>query len=98
VTRSPLSQLPSATRHGERKAVIRLIKLQRPAFPSRISHSFSRLDVTLLLPGPGGIWRREGYRPDALAYPASCVKLAYLAAAMYWQRTNGLPYKDPVMA
>lgn len=52
----------------------------------------SRLDATILVPQPDGTWRRGSYNPDAIAYPASCVKLAYLAAAMYWERTNGHPY------
>lgn len=51
----------------------------------------TRLDATLLLPNPDGTWRRGSYNPTAIAYPASCVKLAYMAAAMYWERTNGYP-------
>ncbi|MBX7246364.1 MAG: serine hydrolase [Candidatus Sumerlaeaceae bacterium] len=53
---------------------------------------FDRLDATILLPGKNGAWRRGSYNPDALAYPASCIKLAYLAAAMNWCRENGHPY------
>ena len=52
----------------------------------------SRLDATILLPDDDGTWRRGSYNPNAIAYPASCVKLAYLAAAMYWERTHGHPY------
>lgn len=53
---------------------------------------FTRLDAALLIPNGDGTWRRGSYNPTTLAYPASCVKLAYLAAAMYWCRTNGHPY------
>ncbi|MBN1488726.1 MAG: serine hydrolase, partial [Phycisphaerae bacterium] len=54
----------------------------------------SRLDVTILVPDPAqpGTWRRGSYNPEAIAYPASCVKLAYLASSMYWCRMNGHPY------
>jgi protein phosphatase methylesterase 1 len=52
----------------------------------------SRLDVTLLVPNPDGSWSRGSYNPNAIAYPASCVKLCYLASAMYWSRINGHPY------
>lgn len=54
---------------------------------------FNRLDVALLVPDSDGSWRRGSYNGDALAYPASCVKLAYLAAAMAWCRENNLPYR-----
>jgi protein phosphatase methylesterase 1 len=52
----------------------------------------SRLDSTILIPGENGTWRRGSYNPEVIAYPASCVKLAYLACAMYWCRINGHPY------
>lgn len=51
----------------------------------------SRLDVTLLLPNADGTWSRGSYNPETIAYPASCVKLAYLASAMYWEAINGHP-------
>jgi hypothetical protein len=54
--------------------------------------AFNRLDVVILVPQPDGTWQRGSYNPEAIAYPASTVKLAYLAAAMYWCRTNGHPY------
>ncbi|MCX7626006.1 MAG: fibronectin type III domain-containing protein [Candidatus Sumerlaeaceae bacterium] len=54
--------------------------------------AFNRLDVVILVPNPDGTWRRGSYNPETIAYPASTVKLAYLAAAMYWCRTNGKPY------
>ncbi|HPB32461.1 MAG TPA: hypothetical protein PLB62_13485, partial [Candidatus Sumerlaeota bacterium] len=52
----------------------------------------TRLDATILVPGTNGTWKRGSYNPDAIAYPASCVKLPYLAAAMYWSRINNKPY------
>ncbi len=52
----------------------------------------TRLDATLLVPGANNTWRRGSYNPTTIAYPASCVKLAYLASAMYWTRINGHPY------
>ncbi|MBN1902652.1 serine hydrolase [Candidatus Sumerlaeota bacterium] len=52
----------------------------------------SRLDSTILIPGENGTWRRGSYNPEVIAYPASSVKLAYLASAMYWCRINGFPY------
>jgi protein phosphatase methylesterase 1 len=52
----------------------------------------SRLDVTILVPNPDGTWSRGSYNPNTIAYPASCVKLCYLASAMYWARINGHPY------
>lgn len=52
----------------------------------------TRLDATILVPGSNGTWKRGSYNPNTVAYPASCVKLPYLAAAMYWSRTNNKPY------
>ncbi len=52
---------------------------------------FTRLDVTLLLPAEDGTWRRGSYGGDTLHYPASAVKLAYMAAAAHWERVNNKP-------
>lgn len=54
---------------------------------------YDRLDAVLLLPNADGSWRRGSYNPEAVSYPASCVKLAYLAAAMRWCRENNYPYE-----
>jgi hypothetical protein len=62
------------------------------AMRTDIQPAFTRLDVALLIPQPDGTYKRGTYNPTALAYPASTVKLGYLAAAMYWCRTNGHPY------
>ena len=52
----------------------------------------TRLDITILLPNPDGTWRRGSFNPINVAYPASTVKLGFLAAAMNWCRTNSHPY------
>ena len=50
---------------------------------------FDRFHVTALVEGPDGRWRRGSVEGDALAYPASCVKLAYLVAAVHWCAEHG---------
>ncbi len=52
----------------------------------------SQLDAVILVPNLDGTWSRGSYNPSAIAYPASCVKLGYLASAMYWERTHGQAY------
>jgi protein phosphatase methylesterase 1 len=54
--------------------------------------AFNRLDAVILVRDSNGTWRRGSFNGDTIAYPASCVKLAYMAAAMYWCRTNNYPY------
>jgi protein phosphatase methylesterase 1 len=54
--------------------------------------TFSRLDATILVANPDGTWRRGSFNPEVINYPASCVKLPYMAAAMNWCREKGLPY------
>ncbi len=56
------------------------------------SRKFDRFDVTILIRQTDGSWRRGSYNPAAAFYPASCVKLPYLTAAMRWCRDNGKPY------
>jgi Beta-lactamase enzyme family len=55
---------------------------------------YDRVDVCLLIPNPEDetTWWRGSFGGDNLTYPASCVKLVFLAAAMQWSRENGLPY------
>lgn len=53
---------------------------------------FERLNVCLLLPHGDGSWRRGAVNGEELSYPASAVKLAYLAAALAWCRENGHPF------
>lgn len=58
---------------------------------SEVQPELTRLDIAVLLPAGRGVWRRGAFRGDHTAYPASCVKLAYLAAAMAWCRERNLP-------
>jgi sterol desaturase/sphingolipid hydroxylase (fatty acid hydroxylase superfamily) len=45
---------------------------------------FDRMHVTVLVEDRAGRWLRGGVEGDALAYPASCVKLGFLVAAVHW--------------
>lgn len=54
---------------------------------------FDRLDCTILVLQPDGTWRRGSHNPETIAYPASCVKLAYMASAMNWCRENRHHYE-----
>lgn len=58
----------------------------------RPSTNFTRCNLVVLVPNANGTWRRGSYGKDVLSYPASTPKLAYMAAAMYWQRINGRAY------
>ncbi|MEQ8818749.1 MAG: serine hydrolase [Sumerlaeia bacterium] len=57
------------------------------------TQSFDRLNACLLLPDGDRTWRRGAFNSDELQYPASCVKLVYMARAMVWARENGMPYE-----
>jgi hypothetical protein len=50
---------------------------------------FDRFDVTVLVEAADGRWRRGAHGGDVLSYPASTVKLAYLAAAIHWCTGHG---------
>ena len=50
---------------------------------------FDRLDVTVLLASPDGIWRRGSVGGDRPWYPASCVKLGFGIAAAHWCEAAG---------
>lgn len=52
-------------------------------------HAFDRFDVTVFAADADGTWRRGAHGGDVLAYPASCVKLAYLVAAVHWCASQG---------
>jgi len=56
------------------------------------TRTFDRLSATILVRQQDGTWKRGSYEADRIEYPASCVKLAYLAAAMRWCAQNGRPY------
>jgi hypothetical protein len=58
----------------------------------RPSVNFTRCNLVVLVPGTGGAWKRGSYGKDVLSYPASTVKLTYLASAMYWERITGRAY------
>jgi sterol desaturase/sphingolipid hydroxylase (fatty acid hydroxylase superfamily) len=45
---------------------------------------FDRLQVTALVEDKDGRWLRGNVGGDELAYPASCVKLAFLVGAVHW--------------
>lgn len=62
------------------------------SYRSQQDTALSTLNVCVLLPNGDGTWKRGSYNPTTIIYPASCVKLAYLASSMYWCRTNGHPY------
>jgi hypothetical protein len=63
-------------------ALERVVASARQRFLAR--QAFDRLDVTVLLETTDGRWLRGAYGGDVLAYPASCVKLPYLVAAIHW--------------
>jgi protein phosphatase methylesterase 1 len=46
--------------------------------------NFDRLQVTALVEDKDGRWLRGNVGGDELAYPASCVKLAFLVGAVHW--------------
>jgi sterol desaturase/sphingolipid hydroxylase (fatty acid hydroxylase superfamily) len=50
---------------------------------------FDRMHVTALVAGRDGAWLRGSVEGDALAYPASCVKLPFLVAAVHWCAGQG---------
>jgi hypothetical protein len=51
--------------------------------------SFDRFDVTVLVETTEGRWLRGAHGGDVLAYPASCVKLPFLVAAVHWCTAQG---------
>lgn len=65
----------------------RAVTVARERFLAR--QAFDRFDVTVLLEGRDGRWLRGAHGGDVLAYPASCVKLPYLVAAVHWCTLQG---------
>ncbi len=49
----------------------------------------ARLHACLLVKETDSRWRRGGYEETVTSYPASTVKLCYLAAAMHYAKENG---------
>ncbi len=70
--------------------VQRAVERARDAFLAR--QDFSRFQITALVEDSPGRWLRGSVEGDRLAYPASCVKLAFLVAAVHWCRERG---RDP---
>ena len=69
-----------------------------PALQQALAHArsgflaeqhFDRLDVTVLLAGNDGSWRRASVGGREPWYPASCVKLAFAIAAVHWCERAG---------
>jgi protein phosphatase methylesterase 1 len=68
-------------------ALAAAVRAARERFLAR--QSFDRLDVTVLVETTGGRWLRGAHGGDVLAYPASCVKLPFLVAAVHWCTAQG---------
>jgi hypothetical protein len=68
-----------------------IIEQVRNKYLATRPNPFKRLDVTLLIPKSDGSWSEGSFNPNEVAYPASCVKLAYLVSAMKWCNDQGLP-------
>jgi hypothetical protein len=73
-----------------------------PQLTNAVSHAreaflkakpFNRCDVAVLTSDTSGsdVWRRGQVNGKNYTYPASAIKLAYLAAAMHWCRQNNKP-------
>jgi sterol desaturase/sphingolipid hydroxylase (fatty acid hydroxylase superfamily) len=50
---------------------------------------FDRMHVTALVADGDGTWLRGSVEGDVLAYPASCVKLPFMVAAVHWCANQG---------
>jgi protein phosphatase methylesterase 1 len=81
------------TAHGTRPEITDDAGLQvavaraRGAFLAQ--QDFTRFQVTVLVEDSPGRWLRGSVEGDRLAYPASCVKLAFMVAAVHWCREQG---------
>jgi len=53
--------------------------------------AFDRMHVTVLVEDAPGQWLRGSVQGDVLAYPASCVKLPFMVAAVHWCAEQGRP-------
>jgi hypothetical protein len=67
--------------------VQRGLERAREAFLS--GQPFDRLDVAVLVERGDGSWRYAAVGGEVLAYPASCVKLPFLVAAVRWCAERG---------
>lgn len=68
-------------------SLTRAVETARTRFLAR--QPFDRFDVTVLAADRDGRWRRGSYGGAVPSYPASCVKLAYLVAAVQWCTERG---------
>src|ERR1035438_1441074 len=84
--------MPPITDDAALSAAVREVRDAFLALRARSQPKFTRLAMTILLKEADGAWRRGGVDAEQTAYPASCCKLAYLAAAMHWCREHGRPY------
>ena len=78
----PVAPLPIAARIRDDGGVQLAVELARTEYLA--GQHFDRLDVTVLLAAPGGLWLRGSVGGDSPWYPASCVKLGYAIAATHW--------------
>jgi protein phosphatase methylesterase 1 len=65
----------------------RAVELARSEFLA--GQPFDRFHVTVLVEHADGTWLRGAVEGDALAYPASCVKLPFMVAAVHWCAEQG---------
>jgi len=68
-------------------ALQRAVEDARAAFLA--GQPFDRFHVAVLAEDPSGRWLRGAVEGDALAYPASCVKLPFMVAAVHWCAEQG---------
>ncbi len=78
----PAVPQPIAARIRDDGSVQQAVELARTEFLA--GQHFDRLDVTVLLAAPGGLWLRGSVGGDRPWYPASCVKLGFAIAATHW--------------
>lgn len=64
-----------------------VVERARSAFLAQ--QDFDRLQVTVLVGDRSGRWLRGAVEGGRLAYPASCVKLAFLVGAVHWCAEQG---------
>ena len=80
---SPLAEPPTISARIRDDGGVQLaVEQARTAFLA--GQRFDRLDVTVLLAAPAGLWLRGSVGGDRPWYPASCVKLGFAIAATHW--------------
>lgn len=81
---------PATAEPGLRDDPALQLALERARKDFLARQPFDRVHVTALVQTTGGEWKRASIDGDALYYPASCVKLAFMAAAVARCRERGL--------